>query len=146
VPPEGRVPGSPSDWLRRARSDLTLAKVALPRGVLYEDLCFHAQQAAEKAIKAIYRAQKHKFRYTHDISELLNGLEKCGVSVPEPVREAVDLTDFAWQARYPGPGEPASEAEYRRAVMLAERVVKWAGKLVEGRRVTRPRAEAPNAR
>jgi HEPN domain-containing protein len=100
---------------------------------LYEDLCFHAQQAAEKAIKAIYRAQKHEFRYTHDISELLRGLEECGVSVPEPVRDAVDLTDFAWQTRYPGPAEPVSEDQYRRAIAFAERVVEWAGELVEDR-------------
>ena len=131
MPPEGRTPGSPSDWLRRARGDLTLAKVPLPRGGFYEDLCFHAQQAAEKAIKAIYRARMHEFRYTHDISELLGGLEVRGISVPEAVREAVDLTDFAWQTRYPGPAEPVSEDQYHRAIALAELVVKWAGELVE---------------
>jgi HEPN domain-containing protein len=110
---------------------LALAKVPLPRGVFYEDLCFHAQQAAEKAIKAVYRARKHEFRYTHDISELLGGLEKCGVSVPEPLREAVDLTHFALQSRYPGPAEPVSEDQYHRAIALAEQVVEWAGELAE---------------
>lgn len=59
MPPERQMPGSPDDWLRRARSDLALAKVPLPEGALYEDLCFHAQQAAEKAIKAVYRTYKH---------------------------------------------------------------------------------------
>jgi HEPN domain-containing protein len=131
VPPEGQIPGSPSDWLRRARSDLALAKMPLPSGALYEDLCFHAQQAAEKAIKSVYRSKGHEFRYTHDLTELLDGLVRHGVTVSEAVREAVDLTDFAWQARYPGPAEPISEAGYRHAVALAERVVEWAGNLVE---------------
>ena len=131
MPPEGQVAGSPSDWLRRARSDLALAKVPLPTGVFYEDLCFHAQQAAEKAIKAVYRARKHEFRYTHDVAELLGGLEKRGISIPKPLREAVDLTDFALQTRYPGPAEPVLEDQYHRAIALAEQVVAWAGELVE---------------
>ena len=73
------------------------------------------------------------FRYTHDLPELLEGLVRHGVTVPEAVREAEDLTDFAWHARYPGPAEPVTEAEYHCAVVLAERVVEWAGKLVEER-------------
>lgn len=133
MPPERQMPGSPDDWVRRARSDLALAKVLLPEGALYEDLCFHAQQAAEKAIKAVYRAYKHEFRYTHDLAELLNGLRVAGIEVPEEVQDAVELTGFAWEARYPGTAEPASEEEYRRAVALAERVVHWAETHVEGK-------------
>ena len=131
MPFESRLPGSSFDWLRRARSDLALAKMPLPDGALYEDLCFHAQQAAEKAIKSVYRSEGCEFRYTHDLGELLDGLSRYGVAVPEKVREAVDLTDFAWQARYPGPAEPVSSVEYRRAVGLAETVVDWATKIVE---------------
>ena len=48
-PPEA---GTPRDWLRHARSDLSLARIPLPENVLLETLCFHAQQAAEKSIKA----------------------------------------------------------------------------------------------
>jgi HEPN domain-containing protein len=103
----------------------------LPSGALYEDLCFHAQQAAEKAIKSVYRAGKHEFRYTHDLGELLDGLVERGVTVPETVREAVELSAFAWHARYPGSAEPVPEADYRRAIALAERVLEWAEKVVE---------------
>ena len=49
------TPGTPKDWLARAQGDLALAQISLPEGAYYEDLCFHAQQAAEKAIKAVYR-------------------------------------------------------------------------------------------
>ena len=130
MPPESSSPSSPSSWLRRARSDLALAKAPLPADVLYEDLCFHTQQAAEKAIKAVYRARKYRFRYTHDLSKLLEGLAHRGVLIPAEIREAVALTDFAWEARYPGPAEAVSEHEYRRAVTLAEKVVDWATRLV----------------
>jgi HEPN domain-containing protein len=41
-------------WIRRAKSNLAIAKAGKPTGdVLYEDLCFDAQQAAEKALKAL---------------------------------------------------------------------------------------------
>ena len=63
MPPERQAPGSTEDWIQRARSSLALAKVPLPEGALYEDLCFHAQQAAEKAIKAVYRRYDREFRF-----------------------------------------------------------------------------------
>jgi len=130
---EGEIPGSPSDWLARARSDLALAGVPLPPGALYEDLCFHAQQAAEKAVKAVYRADGLRFRYTHDLANLLSGLQEAGVAVPEGVCEAAGLTDFAWQARYPGAAERTTESEYQRALAVAQGVVHWAEGLVEAK-------------
>ena len=48
MPPDSISPGSSADWLRYAKADLALAQVPLPAGGLYELLCFHAQQAAEK--------------------------------------------------------------------------------------------------
>ena len=45
-----RAPDNPVEWLLRARSSLSLACVKT-EGVLYEDLCYQVQQAAEKALK-----------------------------------------------------------------------------------------------
>ena len=104
-------------------STFALARVSLPDGAFYEDLCFHAQQAAEKAIKAVYRAHQREFQFTHDIAALLNGLKGEGIKIPEELQEAVELTGFARKARYPGTGEPTTESEYRRAVTLAEAVM-----------------------
>ncbi len=61
MPPEGRLPGSPADWLRHAHSDLELARVGRATKVLLEGLCFHAQQAAEKALKAVLVAKVSLF-------------------------------------------------------------------------------------
>lgn len=54
MPEDRPVPGTAQDWMARAKSDLALARVPLPQGAFYEDLCYHAQQAAEKALKAVY--------------------------------------------------------------------------------------------
>ena len=130
--PEREIPGSPTQWLLYARRDLAMARVPLPEGGAYESLCFHAQQAAEKAIKAVYRARGMVFRYTHDLDDLLHGLELAGIQVPEAVWEAADLTHYAWTARYPGLTEAVSPEEYQQALTLAERVVQWAAAIVEG--------------
>lgn len=50
--PERFPPDDPREWLNRARSSLAHARAA-PTEVYLEDLCFDAQQAAEKAIKAV---------------------------------------------------------------------------------------------
>ena len=53
MPPRERFPpDDPREWLNRARSNLAKAKTRIV-DVYWEDLCFDAQQAAEKAIKAL---------------------------------------------------------------------------------------------
>jgi len=125
-----RRPGTSEDWLVRANGDLALAKVPLPEGAFYEDLCFHAQQAAEKAIKAVYVECGLVFRYIHDLDELLTGLERKGVPIPQEVNDVGILTTYAWEARYPGVSEPVTEDEYREAVKVAQKVVAWGKKVI----------------
>jgi hypothetical protein len=64
MPPEYRDPTDPAEWLRRARSNLARARADrhLP-DVLYEDLCFDAQQAVEKALKALVVHRKVAFPF-----------------------------------------------------------------------------------
>jgi HEPN domain-containing protein len=82
--------------LARARGDLAIAKAPLPEGAFFEDLCFHAQQAAEKALKAVYLHLGWNFRYTHDLDQLLEGLRRNGLTIPDNVDEAAVLSSFAW--------------------------------------------------
>jgi HEPN domain-containing protein len=126
MPPPRSEPGSASDWLSRARADLALARVNLPEGGRYEDLCFHAQQAAEKALKSVYRHRGWTFRHVHDVEELITGLLSRGMEVPDPVRSAIVLTSYASEVRYPGLYEPVQERDRDEAVKMAEAVVMWA--------------------
>lgn len=60
-------PDNPKGWLARAHSNLLLAESGHQRGVFLEDLCFEAQQAAEKALKAVcvfYKIESFQ-RHTH---------------------------------------------------------------------------------
>lgn len=125
--------GSPEEWLRYARSDLNLARMSPPAGVIPEALCYHAQQAAEKATKAVLLALGRSFSYTHDIGILLERLPS-DVALPETVRDAADLTKYANLSRYPaGDVAPVTEEEHQEAVRLAEATVRWAEMQVKKR-------------
>ena len=126
MPPRKRVLESPGIWMARAKSNLTRARQAKPQDVFWEDLCFDAQQAAEKALKALLLTRGVTFRKTHDLGELMTNLEQSDLPVPSSIRPATALTDFAALARYPGAFEPATEEEYREALQLAELVYAWA--------------------
>lgn len=113
-------------WLLRAKSALALSQKSASENVYLEDLCFFAHQAAERAIKSIYIFKGWAFRYTHDLEELGTALETHGLSIPTSVKDAVILTRYAVETRYPGPVEPVTDDEYKEALCLAESVIVWA--------------------
>ena len=121
-------PGSAQDWLRYAVSDLELARMSGTPQVMLESLCYHAQQCAEKALKAVLVAQGIAIPKTHSIVLLLDLLSEQG-TVPQEVEETAVLTDYAVLCRYPGDAEPVTQQEYERAVRLAETALAWARKV-----------------
>jgi HEPN domain-containing protein len=131
MPPGQPEIGTPADWLRHARSDLALARVERPAEVFLEMLCFHAQQAVEKSIKAVLLAKGIHFPYTHDIAKLISLVKETEISWPEDLNQAADLTEYASETRYPGSMEPVSEEDYRQAIGIAEQVLAWAASLIE---------------
>jgi HEPN domain-containing protein len=114
----------------RAKAKLVLARLALPPGGMWEDLCFWAQQAAELAIKAVYQQHGWLFPFIHDLAQLLNGLQHEGLVIPSAVQEAQKLTVYATLARYPGLTAPVTQAHYDEAIKIAQDVVAWAESLV----------------
>lgn len=124
-------PATAKVWLRRARGNLTRAKLCggVP-GTFYEDSCFDSQQAAEKAMKGLFIHLSTPYPKTHAIADLITKIEEAGVAVPAEVQRAAALTAYAVSVRYPGASEEVSEEEYRRAVELAERVVEWVEALI----------------
>ncbi|MHB1295354.1 MAG: HEPN domain-containing protein [Anaerolineae bacterium] len=132
MPPDLSVvsePGSPQDWLRHAQSDLVLARVGMLEGVLLETLCYHAQQAAEKSIKAVLIRTGVAFPRTHNLTVLASLLPQPHRGNPL-LRDAAALTDYAVMGRYPVASEHVTEDEYREALTVAEEVVGWATQAV----------------
>jgi len=125
MPPDQDQLGEAAEWLRYAASDLALARVPCEAPIMWETLCFHAQQAAEKALKAVLIARAIEFPKTHSIGALLD-LLPGELAAPQDVQNAASLTEYAVLSRYPGRPEPATEEEHHEALRLAGAVVGWA--------------------
>ncbi|MDR7486607.1 MAG: HEPN domain-containing protein [Armatimonadota bacterium] len=112
-----------------------------------EDLCFQAQQPAEKAIKAVCIARRTPFPCVHDLARLLALLEENEEVISEAVREAERLSRIAVEPRYPAFGRPVAEPEYRELLEVAREVVHRAqGRVPSGRpRSCRGALKAPLA-
>ena len=65
-----------------------------------------------------------------DLKHLLDLLNRGGVKVPKYVWKAEDLNPFAFETRYPGHAPPVTNRQYRRAVRIAESVLRWAERLI----------------
>jgi HEPN domain-containing protein len=126
-------PDDPREWLNRARSNLRLAALSAP-DVYREELCYNAQQAAEKAIKAVFVELGKPFPFTHNLAQLLELLTEAGIEVPADVLSAKHLTRFAFEARYPGAGPEVTSELYQQCLKIAEATLRWAEGRVGGTR------------
>ena len=127
--PQNEIKGSPNDWISFAKSDLAIAKVDRIGAISYESLCFHTQQAVEKALKALLIFDNIEFPRTHNLRILLDLLKNKHI-ISDIVDESAALTAYAVSSRYPGETEPVEEEEYKRAVEIAESVLDWAGSVI----------------
>jgi HEPN domain-containing protein len=110
-------------WLAFADEDIRMAEVAmkLKSNVPYRIIAFHAQQCAEKYLKAYLVYHNVEFPYTHSIRRLLDLCAEYADWVNSIV-DAKELTPYATTARYPGEDEAVTPAEADSAVKLANRV------------------------
>jgi HEPN domain-containing protein len=116
---------SVSAWLKHAESDLRLAQLARHQDILPEQICFHAQQAVEKSLKALLIHAHIDFPFTHDLRELLDVLGEAGISIPDELGEVDILTPFAVETRYPGFWGAISEDDVDEAITFAVKTVRW---------------------
>lgn len=115
-------------WLRTAERDLRLARVAVD---LEPSLAaFHAQQVAEKALKALLVALTDDHERPHTAGRLARELRDGDPSIPEEIeRDATALDLFYLTSRYPDtigdadPGDVISRSDASGAVSRAERVL-----------------------
>ena len=95
------------------------------------NLCFQAQQAAEKALKAVIVYLNNEPVKTHNIVTLIKSLPQY-ISIPETVTNAAILNDYAVQTRYPGDYTPIESVEHENAVKIASDCIKWAVRTIKG--------------
>ncbi len=115
-------------WLRYARDDLTAARVlAADATVPPRQVCWLAQQAAEKALKAALCFLQIEFGKTHNLDTLRNLLPEDW-TVRSRYPDLAELTAWAIEARYPGDWPEAREEDARRALEIASGVLSAIGR------------------
>ncbi len=112
-------------WINHAEDDFSAAK-ALTRlkKPLLSGACFHAQQSAEKYLKALLILKDVDFPKTHDLPTLNTMCNEMGILTGLVVQELVDLTEYAVRRRYPG-DEPTRE-DAKDAIEIAKSVRRFA--------------------
>jgi len=116
------------EWIKRAKGSLKIPKafvnITTDNDFYYEDLCYQAQQAVEKALKGFLIYFEFEPEFTHNIETLMEELEKF-TEIPANIREAIDLTKFAVITRYPGEYEEITKDKYEKAVKIAQECLDW---------------------
>lgn len=111
-----------NEWIAKAEGDHATAtrELQVLRNPNYDAVCFHAQQCAEKYLKARLQEMGIPFGKTHDLSILLDRIVPFEAGW-EDLREDVEaLTAFASEVRYPG--KAADQASAQEAATRCNRV------------------------
>jgi HEPN domain-containing protein len=102
-------------WLVYAREDLEVAQLILDHPTTaYRHICGLSQQAAEKALKAVFIFLQIDFPRTHDL-DVLRILIPSDWSVKQALPDLAALTEWAVESRYPGDWPEASSLDANNA-------------------------------
>ena len=122
------MPNRAKDWLKQAEKDLKHSRNALDDKD-FEWACFAAQQAAEKAVKAMYEAF-HIESWGHSISTLLKEFKP--ISIPKELMKCALFLDKLYiPTRYPNgfpsgaPTDYYTEEEGKEAIKHADKIIKF---------------------
>ncbi len=95
----------------------------LAEGSLPNPICFHAQQAVEKALKGFLVANGVQPEKTHDLLKLLTACVAFDAEFDAVNGDALYLQQFVIEARYPGDFPSFTLDQARRAYGAAQRIV-----------------------
>lgn len=116
--------------LRKAGEDRAAVRALLDDESISDDVIgFHAQQAIEKAMKAVLVVHGVAFRRAHDLNYLLQVAEEGSVEVPDDVAATRWLSPWAAEFRY----DEHEIVGFSRDESLqgAERAIEWARAVLE---------------
>lgn len=122
------MPNRSRDWLRQAQRDLEQAEDSRTAG-RHEWACFAAQQAAEKAVKALHLHLGQE-AWGHVIARLLQDLPDS-VTLPDGLIDRAHVLDaFYIPARYPN-GHPEGAPFENFGSVQSEEAIRYASQIVD---------------
>ena len=126
-------------WLRAADDDLKTADV-LKKAGQFAHCCFHSQQAAEKALKAVLY-DRDADPWGHSVAKLLGSMRDITGTAVDQTRHAhaLVLDRFYVPTRYPNglpelsPDEAYGATDAETALLYGREIVGWAKTMMETR-------------
>ncbi len=124
------------DWLEEAEADLAHAKASAEMNH-YSWSCFAAQQACEKALKALALVTlRRRPLHLHDLTKLYSDVEPRLKLKRAVVEGLAELSSFYTLARYPNagltkPSKSISKRQAERAIKISESVVREIRRVIE---------------
>jgi HEPN domain-containing protein len=116
------------DWFKQAEKDLELAKISQDAGH-HEWACFAAQQAAEKAVKALHFHFAQE-AWGHVVAQLLQELPSTVSVADELVQKAKVLDNFYIPPRYPN-GHPSGAPFEHYGPLQSGEAIRYAREILE---------------
>jgi HEPN domain-containing protein len=111
------------NWLEKGDEDRAAIRLLLAGpGTPWAVVCFHAQQAAEKHLKALLVERGQRVERTHELSRLLAQLLPLEPALAGLHDDCVAISDYGVDARYPDILLGDLEALGREAVASCDRI------------------------
>ncbi len=112
-----------AEWLTKARNDWAAVEILLASGrAPAETVCFHAQQYAEKLLKAVLTHEEIEVPRTHDLRRLIQLAAPSAPGLAVFTEDVDVLTAYGVQTRYPGDWYQIEPDEMDKAVNLARKL------------------------
>jgi HEPN domain-containing protein len=124
--PDPRLEGR--RWLAQAENDLAFAILASREGY-FAQACFNAQQAAEKALKAVLYSHGAEQVFGHSVADLAAECANLDTEFGRLVSRAAPLDQFYVATRYPNslpggiPAQAFARPDAERALDMAREVL-----------------------
>lgn len=110
------------EWIEKAEGDrdTALRELRARKRPNYDAACFHAQQLAEKYIKAFLQENAFAIPYSHNLIDLMMLCGQADSSFLLLQNDLISLEGYAIRFRYPG--QSADQTEAKTAIRIAENV------------------------
>jgi len=115
--------------LKKAANDLVAASATLSTGQALDTVCFHAQQAVEKSLKAILALHGIEYPWWHDLGELLELVRPLASELIPFEDQMFRMTPYAVEARYDEEFEPSLD-EAGEALEVAKEIHRLSSNII----------------